>query len=468
VTTDSHQRIPRRQSLTPRQEEVLALIGQGCTNGEIAERLDITLDGAKWHVSEIIAKLGVESREEAVEAWRSEQSLGRRFVRAARALLAPVLVHKVVLASVVGAVVLVAGGAIVMTTQRSGGNPATAANTLRDLPMSPTYGQVVDHPVFTGYLMFDSTVGWAQANDGNTIILTEDGGRTWRDISPNLASTENLLPRSEAFIDANHAVVIAAAPRVANAGDIQAHVDWTADRGKTWHESDSPVTLGAEQAPVTFPDPQHGWIETGTQTSPLLLYRTTDSGRTWQTIPVKRGTLDGDPPGSLPNACYWNFHFVSASRGFVSGGAAVAAVTALPCFFRTDDAGATWQRVLLPDAGVGQYRSAVLSFPTPTDGFASFGGPGTNGTLYATHDSGLTWVLGGRVPDGSYGSLQFVDPLHGWAIGPSTWQRTVDGGQTWEPLTPDTSMPSAEFVSPDEGFGWPGFGQCQSPRALSQ
>lgn len=44
---------------------MLALVRRGLTNEEIAERLDISLDGAKYHVSQILSKLGVSSREEA-------------------------------------------------------------------------------------------------------------------------------------------------------------------------------------------------------------------------------------------------------------------------------------------------------------------------------------------------------------------------------------------------------------------
>jgi len=53
--------------LTPRQREVLRLIERGHTNGEIAERLGISLQGAKWHVRELLGKLGAESREELIE-----------------------------------------------------------------------------------------------------------------------------------------------------------------------------------------------------------------------------------------------------------------------------------------------------------------------------------------------------------------------------------------------------------------
>ncbi len=51
--------------LTPREQEVLALLREGLTNPQIAERMSITLDGAKYHVAEILSKLGVSSREEA-------------------------------------------------------------------------------------------------------------------------------------------------------------------------------------------------------------------------------------------------------------------------------------------------------------------------------------------------------------------------------------------------------------------
>ncbi len=58
--------------LTPREWEVLEFLRQRLTNEQIAERLGITLDGAKYHVSEILSKLGVSSREEAA-VWRPEE-----------------------------------------------------------------------------------------------------------------------------------------------------------------------------------------------------------------------------------------------------------------------------------------------------------------------------------------------------------------------------------------------------------
>jgi DNA-binding CsgD family transcriptional regulator len=53
--------------LTRREREVLDLIRCGLTNEEIALHLDISTAGAKYHVSEILSKLGVATREQAAD-----------------------------------------------------------------------------------------------------------------------------------------------------------------------------------------------------------------------------------------------------------------------------------------------------------------------------------------------------------------------------------------------------------------
>jgi DNA-binding CsgD family transcriptional regulator len=77
----THLHRPHAFELTPRQVEVLRLLEAGRTNPEIAAELGVSLDGAKYHVREIIGKLGVSSREEAVLAWRgqSQRTFLRRF-----------------------------------------------------------------------------------------------------------------------------------------------------------------------------------------------------------------------------------------------------------------------------------------------------------------------------------------------------------------------------------------------------
>jgi NarL family two-component system response regulator LiaR len=53
-------------SLTPREQEVLALMAKGLSNPEIAERLTVSTVTVKFHVSNILLKLGCTSRTEAV------------------------------------------------------------------------------------------------------------------------------------------------------------------------------------------------------------------------------------------------------------------------------------------------------------------------------------------------------------------------------------------------------------------
>ena len=61
---------PQPDALTSREREVLDLIRVGLTNEGIASRLDISLAGAKYHVSQILSKLGVATREGAAAVRR--------------------------------------------------------------------------------------------------------------------------------------------------------------------------------------------------------------------------------------------------------------------------------------------------------------------------------------------------------------------------------------------------------------
>ena len=65
IETTAHGPSPGHD-LTPREREVVALMVKGMTNPEIAERLVVSRSTAKAHVSNILSKLGVSNRAEAI------------------------------------------------------------------------------------------------------------------------------------------------------------------------------------------------------------------------------------------------------------------------------------------------------------------------------------------------------------------------------------------------------------------
>jgi DNA-binding NarL/FixJ family response regulator len=59
-------RLGREHGLTPREVEVLALVAQGLSNVEIAERLYVSINSVKTYIRSAYAKIGVASRTRAV------------------------------------------------------------------------------------------------------------------------------------------------------------------------------------------------------------------------------------------------------------------------------------------------------------------------------------------------------------------------------------------------------------------
>jgi len=70
---------PDAARLTPREEEILALLTQGYSNKEIADRLSVSFDTVRTHLRHVYEKLHVRCRTEAATKYlrRTERGSGR-------------------------------------------------------------------------------------------------------------------------------------------------------------------------------------------------------------------------------------------------------------------------------------------------------------------------------------------------------------------------------------------------------
>jgi len=77
---------PPRQPLEPltgREEQILATVARGLTNGEIAAGLYITLSTVKTHIASLMTKIGARNRVEiAIWAYETNRA-GRKYGRSA-------------------------------------------------------------------------------------------------------------------------------------------------------------------------------------------------------------------------------------------------------------------------------------------------------------------------------------------------------------------------------------------------
>jgi two-component system response regulator NreC len=68
--------VPAPDKLSGREREILALLGLGHTNREIAEQLALSVRTVEWHRARIQAKLGVTGRAALAQVARTHGLLG--------------------------------------------------------------------------------------------------------------------------------------------------------------------------------------------------------------------------------------------------------------------------------------------------------------------------------------------------------------------------------------------------------
>ena len=201
ATRPAHYNTRYKHDLTPRQREVLELIARGRTNAEIGERLGLSLDGAKWHVREILSKLNLDSREQAADYWRNYQRPLTRLARTFAAISMPGAL-KVGLAG--GAALGVAGIAVAAVialrgggdgggtvSVAPGGSPASTSEDRQatapaaDCDILNWYGNAVSDRGGTVRVLIEASAPGPCAFRGDLAVTISDAASLPADISGN-------------------------------------------------------------------------------------------------------------------------------------------------------------------------------------------------------------------------------------------------------------------------------------------
>lgn len=306
--------------------------------------------------------------------------------------------------------------------------------------------------------MLSQQEGWALTALG--VLRTENGGRTWSNVTPPGFSPPT-VPRGF-FLTADTGWV--AGQDFAGADQrLQTPIFRTTDGGRTWQ---STVVGGSQIKQITFLDQHQGWLmlSDGAATGGSELVRllhTGDGGQTWN-VTAQSG-ISGAPLRNFPLAGMKSgVTFADAERGWAAGG--YTNVSTL-FFHRTEDGGATWtvQQLPIPERlqqnpdrpSLFRTRPPWL-FPDGRMVLQLTGFCGEAGCTLFLHsgDTGRSWQATAPLQHelGVPPQAFFLDPEHGWAAAGERVLASKDGGQTWAGLATLAGVQQLDFVTPTAGW----------------
>jgi len=304
-------------------------------------------------------------------------------------------------------------------------------------------------------------VAWASGSRG-TVLLTVDGGRSWRRVPPP--------PESDSLDFRDVHGVSATTAYIMSAGDSGAsRIYKTTTAGRRWtlqHTSDEP---GFFLDAIAFWDANHGVAMSDPVRGRFAVVTTSDGGTTWR--PVNVDSMPAAMPGEAAFAAGGGALAVQGNmRAWFGSGGTSARV------FSSVDGGRSWTVVPAPLVqGASSQGVFALAFSDSRRG-AMVGGdyaaPKTaTANAAVTRDGGRSWSApSGRAPGGYRSGLAIVPGTGGRtyvAVGTSGSDLSTDGGLTWQAI--DTSSFNAvSFASRTAGWAVGGDGRIaryRGPRA---
>lgn len=191
------------------------------------------------------------------------------------------------------------------------------------------------------------------------------------------------------------------------------------------------VTPGSAFPSISVVDQNVAWIAAGINTP--LVYRTTNGGTTWITVPTTGISLD--------LFCVWG---VDANTAYVGNGGGAGGIGGNASFYKTTDAGTTWTTVASTGGSAGFFNGIVFSKTNPSFGVAQSDPPAGAGNPYyisVTTNGGTSWSPLTPAPPGvtgqasSQNSIIVIDnQFYGFGLGSTAPPRcylTSNGGNSW-------------------------------------